>query len=104
MALQKNETFRGLTATGAYHRIHYVAGNKDEIGVQVRVYKDAATAANLHDHFEEFSFKVEGANLSHDGSASDKNYTEQAYEFMKNNAFNDSEGNARDYTTGTTDV
>jgi hypothetical protein len=101
MALQQDHTFKGVTVTGAYHRVEYVAGNKDGLNVDISVYKDATEAADKANSLDNFSFKIVDTDLVHDDGASDKNYTKQAYEHMKAAAFDDVSGVSRDYTSAT---
>ena len=103
MALQKDLTFKGVTVTGAYHKIGYISGSKDGIHVDVKCYKDAAEATTPENFLEEFSFVIESGDLVHDDGASDKNYIKQAYEYMKAGVFEDYSGVSHDYT-GSTDV
>lgn len=102
MALQQNHTFKGVTLTGAYHRVEYVSGNKNELNVNVSIYKDAIEAADKANSLDAFSFNIVDTDLVHDDGASDKNYTKQAYEYMKAAAFDDASGVSRDYTSATT--
>lgn len=100
MALQLTDTYAGLTITNAYHKINHISGNKDKLTVDVKIYKDATEAGN-NNTATEFSFRMDSGDLTHDDGASDKNYTKQAYEFMKAAIFTDLSGNSRDYTSAT---
>lgn len=102
MSLQLNHTHFGAVMTNAFHKVHYVSGNKDTLHVDVRIYEnEAAKIADENNFAAEFSFVMSSTDLVHDDGATDKNYTKQAYEFMKAAAFNDVRSVSRDYTTAT---
>jgi hypothetical protein len=100
MALLKQHIFSGVVVNNAYHKIEYISGNKDGLIIDVSVSKDAYENAN-GSIICKFSFVMASNTLSHDDDSSDKNYTKQAYVFMKYNAFTDLNGNQQDYTTAT---
>lgn len=102
MALQLTETYAGIGVTDAYHKIHHLSGSKDALHVDVSIYKDV-TEANNRNAICSFTFIMGSGDLVHDDGVSDKNYTQQAYEFMKNGIFTDLSGTSRDYT-GAVDV
>lgn len=103
MALQMNYDFHGLTVTGAYHKVGYISGSKDKLNIDVKVYKDAAAAsADPMDNLDSFSFSIQSGDLIHDDGASDKNYTKQAYSYLKAGVVSTSVGDL-DFS-GATDV
>lgn len=101
MALQQDMTVHGVSVTGAYHRVHHVSGNKNNISVDIRCYKDATEAADPEAYLSEFAFELPGASLVHNDGASDKNYIKQAYEYLKAGVVTDYQGVSRDYTGAT---
>jgi len=93
MALQMTTTYNDVLMTDAYHKVLKVSGNKDRLEVTISV-RATPTSPTMY----ALSFQIPGADLVHDGSALDKNYTEQAYAWMKANTF-DSNGTTHDYST-----
>ena len=93
-----NHLYHGVTMTGAYHKVVHVSGNKDTLHVDIEIYQNS-TEADARNKADEYSFRMETADMVHDDSANDKNYIKQAYEHMKAAAFNDLMGNVHDYTS-----
>jgi len=100
MALQKQHIFCGVTVPDAYHKVTYISGNKNKINVDVAISKDAAHDA-LGQVLARFSFQMEASDMVHDDGAADKNYTKQAYTFMKAAVFADLNEVEHDYTAAT---
>lgn len=98
MALNLDHLYHGSTMTDAYYKVVYVSGNKDKLHIDVEVYQNATEADNGN-KADSFSFAMEAGDMSHADDASDKNYTKQAYEYMKAGAFDDLQGVSRDYTS-----
>ena len=94
MALQLTHTVNGVTMTDAYHKVEYVSGSKDNLTVNVAI---SATSSDAK--MDEFSFKMESGDLSHDDGANDKNYIKQAYEFLKAGPITDTMDEARDLSS-----
>lgn len=100
MALLMDHEYAGIAVTGAYHKIAYVSGNKNELNVDVVVSKDSVEDA-ADNSIEGFSFQMSNVDLVHDDGVTDKNYTAQAYAFLKATVIVDVTGVSRDYTTAT---
>ena len=85
MALDMNRTVHGAVLTAAYHRIHYVSGNKDGMSIDVRVYIDEATyTADANDHIKELSYRMADTDLDYANSTPwGGNNIYQAYEYLK---------------------
>ena len=101
MALQQTHTYKGMEIVDAYHKIVHISGNKNILYVNIGVAKDA-TASEEGQHIDTIEFTVPGNELKHDDSSQDKNYTKQAYEYLKANPVLDLRtGETYDYTSAT---
>ena len=59
-----DRTAHGIALTAAYHKVHYVSGNKDNMHITVRVYVDAAAAAATpEDPVEELGYTMDVGDL-----------------------------------------
>lgn len=101
MALQLTFIVHGMTVTNGYHKVSYVSGNKGQITVDMESYKDATEAATAGNHLDSFSFKMSDTDMSHDDGVTDKNYTTQAYEYLKAGVITDVSGASVDFTSAT---
>jgi hypothetical protein len=96
MALQLATTvWKGITLTNSYHKVLCGSGSKKGLEITVGIHADSTS-----DTLDVFRFFIAESGLVHDGSATDVNYTAQAYAYMKANVI-ESDGKTHDYTNAT---